>query len=69
LPDANQHSQRPRSGRSSMTSGIRSLVRERKKSTTNDLHIQQKYTPEHLNEVGYIKATWLNPFKEKLVRA
>jgi hypothetical protein len=30
---------------------------------------QQKYAPEHLNEVGYIKATWLNPFKEKLVRA
>jgi hypothetical protein len=30
---------------------------------------QQKYTPEHADEVGYIKATWLIPFKEKLVRA
>ena len=30
---------------------------------------QQKYLLEHLEEVGYIKATWLTPFKEKLVRA
>ena len=30
---------------------------------------QQKYAVEHPNEVGYIKTTWLIPFKEKLVRA
>ncbi|EED17401.1 Mutator-like element transposase, putative [Talaromyces stipitatus ATCC 10500] len=30
---------------------------------------QQKYVPEHLEEVGYIKTTWLIPFREKLVRA
>jgi hypothetical protein len=30
---------------------------------------QKKYVPQHLNEVGYIKATWLIPFKEKLVKA
>ena len=30
---------------------------------------QQKYIPEHLEEVGYIKTTWLIPFKERLVRA
>jgi transposase-like protein len=30
---------------------------------------QQKYIPKHLEEVGYIKAAWLIPFKEKLVRA
>ena len=28
---------------------------------------QQKYIPEHLEEVGYIKAMWLVPFKEKLI--
>ncbi|EAQ90237.1 hypothetical protein CHGG_02172 [Chaetomium globosum CBS 148.51] len=33
------------------------------------VEFQQRYTPEHLDEVGYINATWLNPFKEKLVRA
>ena len=31
--------------------------------------IQQKYLPQHLKEVGYIKETWLVPYKEKLVRA
>ncbi len=31
--------------------------------------LQQKYLPQHLQEVGYIKTTWLGPFKEKLVRA
>ena len=30
---------------------------------------QQKYVPEHLEEIGYIKTTWLIPFKERLVRA
>jgi len=30
---------------------------------------QQKYVPKYLEEVGYIKTTWLIPFKEKLVRA
>ena len=31
--------------------------------------MQQKYLLQHLQEVRYIKATWLIPFKEKLVRA
>ena len=31
--------------------------------------LQQKYIPQHLEEVGYIKTTWLIPYKEKLVRA
>ena len=31
--------------------------------------MQQKYVSQHLEEVGYIKTTWLLPFKEKLVRA
>ena len=31
--------------------------------------MQQKYIPQHSSEVGYIKGTWLIPFKEKLVRA
>jgi len=31
--------------------------------------MQEQYLPQHLEEVGYIKATWLIPFKEKLVRA
>ena len=30
---------------------------------------QQLYVQTHLNEVGYIKTTWLIPFKEKLVKA
>ena len=31
--------------------------------------MQEKYVPQHSSEVGYIKETWLIPFKEKLVRA
>lgn len=31
--------------------------------------MQERYLPQHLEEVGYIKVTWLIPFKEKLVRA
>ena len=30
---------------------------------------QEKYASEYIEEVGYIKSTWLIPFKEKLVRA
>lgn len=30
---------------------------------------QRRYVPQHPDEVGYVKATWLIPFKEKLVRA
>lgn len=37
--------------------------------TTRLTEFQQKYTPEHLEEVRYIKTTWLTPFKEKLVKA
>ena len=33
------------------------------------LDFEQKYCSENLNEVGYIKATWLIPFKEKIVKA
>jgi hypothetical protein len=44
-------------------------------SSTEDIYLQrlsefqQKYVLLHREEVGYIKATWLLPFKEKLVRA
>ena len=31
--------------------------------------MQQKYLPQHRDEIGYIKTTWLLPFKEKLVYA
>ncbi len=31
--------------------------------------MQQKYLLHHYNEIGYIKTTWLLPFKEKLVYA
>ena len=31
--------------------------------------MQQKYLPQHLEDIGYIKTTWLVPFKEKLVHA
>ncbi|RJE17447.1 transposable element tc3 transposase, partial [Aspergillus sclerotialis] len=37
--------------------------------TTRLKEFQQKYAPEHLEEVAYIKTTWLIPFKEKLVKA
>lgn len=30
---------------------------------------QQKYIPEYCEQVGYIKTTWLIPFKERLVKA
>jgi len=33
------------------------------------LEFQQKYATEHFEDIGYIKSTWLVPFKEKLVRA
>lgn len=33
------------------------------------LEFEQKYCSENLNEVRYIKATWLIPFKEKIVKA
>ena len=33
------------------------------------LEFQQKYATEHFEEIGYIKSTWLVPFKEKFVRA
>ena len=31
--------------------------------------MQQRYLPQHLEDIGYIKTTWLIPFKEKLVCA
>lgn len=30
---------------------------------------EKKYLPDHLDEVGYFKHTWLEPYKEKLVKA
>ena len=33
------------------------------------LHFEQKYHSEYLDQVGYIKTTWLIPFKEKIVKA
>ena len=32
-------------------------------------HFEQKYHSEYLDQVGYIKTTWLIPFKEKIVKA
>lgn len=29
----------------------------------------EKYIPDHIEEVEYIKTTWLEPYKEKLVKA
>ena len=29
---------------------------------------ERQYLPEYLQEVGYIKTTWLDPYKEKLVK-
>ncbi len=29
----------------------------------------KQYLPDYLQEVGYIKTTWLDPYKEKLVKA
>jgi hypothetical protein len=31
--------------------------------------LENRYLSEHLNEVGYIRTTWLDLYKEKLVRA
>ena len=39
---------------------------------TFDERLQQfesQYATDYLQEVGYIKATWLEPYKEKLVKA
>lgn len=30
---------------------------------------EKQYLPEYIEEVGYIKTTWLDPYKEKLVKA
>lgn len=30
---------------------------------------EKKYLPGHIEEVSYIKKTWLEPYKEKLVKA
>ncbi|KAF4946565.1 hypothetical protein FGADI_11079 [Fusarium gaditjirri] len=31
--------------------------------------IERRYLPKYIEEVGYIKANWLDPYKERLVRA
>ena len=31
--------------------------------------LERRYLPEHVKEVGYIKTTWLDLYKEKLVKA
>jgi hypothetical protein len=33
------------------------------------LEFEKKYLPDHIEEVGYVKTTWLDPYKEKLVKA
>jgi hypothetical protein len=33
------------------------------------LDFERKYLPDYLEEVGYIKTYWLDPYKEKLVKA
>jgi hypothetical protein len=35
----------------------------------NVRELERKFLPEYLQEVGYIKTTWLDPYKEKLVKA
>ena len=30
---------------------------------------EQKYLPDHSEEVAYVKKTWLKPYKEKLIKA
>jgi hypothetical protein len=30
---------------------------------------EKQYLPEYINEVGYIKTTWLDPYRERLVKA
>lgn len=48
-----------------------SIINSSTEKEYNDrlLHFEQKYCSENLNEVGYIKTTWLIPFKEKIVKA
>jgi hypothetical protein len=31
--------------------------------------LERRYLPQYTEEVGYIKANWLDPYKERLVRA
>ncbi|KAJ0125788.1 hypothetical protein HZ326_31109, partial [Fusarium oxysporum f. sp. albedinis] len=31
--------------------------------------LEQRYLPAYANEIAYLHATWLNPHKEKLVKA
>jgi hypothetical protein len=31
--------------------------------------LKRRYLPQYIEEVGYIKANWLDPYKEKLVKA
>ncbi|KAI7770667.1 hypothetical protein LZL87_014325 [Fusarium oxysporum] len=31
--------------------------------------LERRYLPQYIDEVGYIKANWLDPYKEKLVKA
>lgn len=67
--DASQLSQKLKSGRNSIHwfSIINSPTEEAYAERL--LHFEQKYLSEYLKEVGYIKSTWLTPFKEKLVKA
>lgn len=34
-----------------------------------EMDFEQKYVPDYIDEVGYIKTTWLDPYKGKLVKA
>lgn len=33
------------------------------------LAFEKKYVPDYLNEVGYVKSCWLEPYKDRLVKA
>ena len=70
LLDINQHSQRLINGRSFYGFWhfiINSPIKEVYAECLAEF--QQKYVSEHLEEVGYIKITWLISFKERLVKA
>ena len=48
-----------------------SIVRSIDKDTFNKRlkDLEQRYMPEHVREVGYIKEAWLDLYKEKLIKS
>ena len=47
------------------------LMRSPSETAFNErlLSFEKRYVPGHRNEVGYVKTTWLEPYKKKLVKA